>query len=235
MLEPEADVPDDEAPIALNRSSRNVCSALSASVVVLPVLAVPVLLAVVAAGVLLEELLVTVVLGVEVVVVVVDAAAVELLAALLPVVAPRLWPNAWNTASMKALKLLAVLPAPRAAVLPSSSPSLSCDWAGAAAVDWTELVLFAPEAVNQLILLLPYALMFIAVPFSRCTATGALRTGTVSGRPTGCGQEFARQLRYGCPLARLSGWGWSFVTERNTVGKLQAIGAIGRPSLPAAR
>ena len=119
----------------MKRSSRNVCSALSAfetglvpelaepALVVDVLVAAGVVLAAAAAGALLVDVVV-VAAGVDVLVLVlvvtVAAGAAELLGPPRPI-----WPSAWNTASMKALKPAAPFSWRRAPLLPSLSPSLS--------------------------------------------------------------------------------------------------------------
>jgi hypothetical protein len=135
-----------------------------------------------AAVVLLVE-----VLEVTVVVAVVPAGTVVLLPDELVVVldAPSVWPKAWNTASMKVLKLLAGFAAPCDPRLASSSPSLSPDDAC-----FTPLVAvlalvpltpagaalpFNPDCWYQLMPPLPYPLTFIFIPFTRCAIDRAGR------------------------------------------------------------
>ena len=111
----------------------------------------------------------------DVVVVVAPAGTVVLLPEEVVVVlaAPRVWPKAWKTASMKDLKLLAGFEAPCVARLPSLSPSLSCD----------DVLLTGPVAlvpvtlygVDPLAPTLPYAVTFIVIPFTRCAIDRAGR------------------------------------------------------------
>ena len=151
----------EAAPSAVNRSSRNVCRAFSASpgetVVLLPVLvlvdAVPVDIVVAAAADAAATPGVVVVLDVVVVLVTGEPAGkLVLLPEDVVVVldAPSDCPKAWNTASMKDLKLVAAFAVPCEPWLPSLSPSLSCE-----AVLVTALV--ALVAVVVLVLLAPLA------------------------------------------------------------------------------
>jgi hypothetical protein len=146
-----------------------------------------------------EELLLVVVVVAGVLAALVLAAVDDVPEVLVVVVlAPRLWPKAWNTASMKDLKLVAGLALLRAALLPSLSPSLSCDCV--AVVLWTALVpevpavpvgpelVVNPAGVNQLILLLPYAFTFIAIPFTRCAPVRGQREKMASWRLAGYGR-----------------------------------------------
>ena len=125
----------EAAPSAVNRSSRKVCRAFSASpgeTALLPVL-------VLADGVLVDAVVaaavdaaatpgVVVVLDVVVVLVAAEPAGTLVLLPEDVVVvldAPSDCPKAWNTASMKDLKLVAAFAAPCEPWLPSLSPSLS--------------------------------------------------------------------------------------------------------------
>ena len=193
-------VADDADPKAVKRSSRKVLSAertwAGELEVVTPVAAVPVDAAVVPAlpavlatpGVELVEVVVTVVTGVLVpagalvVTGAFAAAFVVALAAEAPVEAAlpaMVWPKAWKTASMTVLIALSILPGPWAGA-PAGGAAVGVDVGAVAALLPAAFVAvppLSPKGVNQFCPPLPYALTFIAIPFTLCAVDRAGREG----------------------------------------------------------